>query len=227
MFTGIIAGTGTVKKIERGESSARFSIAGGGIGKDVAIGDSITVNGACLTVVAKGRGDLVFDAVYETLQKTALGALAIDDKVNLERSLRADGRFDGHIVQGHVDGIGTIASIREVDNSYFIYITTLSSLMRYIVRKGSVAVDGISLTVVEADDKTFSVSIIPYTWDNTNLSGRRAGDQVNIETDIIGKYVEKLITGDYPRSDSGLRPLNPNRDESLASILGTATLERE
>ena len=134
------------------------------------------------------------------LQKTALGALAIGDEVNLERSLAVNGRFGGHIVQGHVDGVGTIASIREIDNSFSIYITASAALMRYVVRKGSIAIDGISLTVVEADDKTFSVAIIPHTWEHTNLRHRIAGDQVNLETDIIGKYVEKLTGGDFGRA---------------------------
>lgn len=199
MFTGLIEEVGTVRAIERGAQSARFTIGAERVTERAALGDSITVNGACLTVVAQAPGEVAFDAVYETLQKTALGALAIGDEVNLERSLAADGRLGGHIVQGHVDGVGTIASIREVDNSYYIYITASASLMRYIVRKGSIAVDGISLTVVEADDKTFSVAIIPHTWDHTNLRHHIAGDQVNIETDIIGKYVEKLMSGDYGR----------------------------
>lgn len=216
MFTGLIEEVGTVTAIERGEASARFTLAAERAAEDVAIGDSITVNGACLTVVHHAPGQLAFDAVYETLQKTALGALAIGDEVNLERSLPADGRFGGHIVQGHVDGIGTIASIREIDNSFYVYITASSSLMRYVVRKGSVAVDGISLTVVEADDKHFSVAIIPHTWENTNLRGRIAGDTVNLETDIIGKYVEKLIGGDFARSDA--RPELP-RPAEYADVL--------
>jgi riboflavin synthase len=221
MFTGIIEEVGTVRAIERGAQSARFTIGAQTVCQDVHLGDSITVNGACLTVVDHVPDEVVFDAVYETLKKTALGGLAIGDEVNLERSLAADGRFGGHIVQGHVDGVGTIASIREVDNSYYIYITTLSSLMRYIVRKGSIAVDGISLTVVEADDKTFSVSIIPHTWDHTNLHQRRAGDQVNLETDIIGKYVEKLMNGETGRMEGPARLGDLRREES--PLLGTAT----
>lgn len=199
MFTGLIEEVGTIHAIERGAQSARFTIHADKVLDGIALGDSITVNGACLTVVHQAEGEIAFDAVYETLQKTALGALAIGDEVNLERSLAVNGRFGGHIVQGHVDGVGTIASIREIDNAFNIYITASSGLMRYVVRKGSIAVDGISLTVVEADDKTFSVAIIPHTWEHTNLRHRIAGDQVNLETDIIGKYVEKLVVGDYAR----------------------------
>jgi len=156
MFTGIIEDLGEVVGIERGENHARFAIKPTRQADSVRLGDSITVNGACLTVIHSENHVFSFDVVYETLQKTALGALAIGDLVNLERSIPVNGRLDGHIVQGHIDGTGTIASIREIDNSFFIYIEALSSITRYIVRKGSIAVDGISLTVVEADERTFS-----------------------------------------------------------------------
>ncbi len=226
MFTGLIEEIGIVQKIERGELSARFSIQAKGMTEGVALGDSITVNGACLTVVHQAPGEVAFDAIYETLQKTALGALAIGDEVNLERSLSANGRFGGHIVQGHVDGVGTIVSIREVDNSFYIYITASTGLMRYVVRKGSIAIDGISLTVVEADEKTFSVAIIPHTWEHTNLRHRIAGDQVNLETDIIGKYVEKLIGGEYARPEGPIRASDYRRDDT--ALFGTAlTAERD
>ena len=220
MFTGIIEEVGTVTAIERGAQSARFTIGARAVTGDTQIGDSITVNGACLTVVEMTPDHVAFDAVYETLQRTALGALAIGDPVNMERSLAANGRFDGHIVQGHVDGVGTIASIREVDNSFYIYITASSGLMRYVVRKGSVAVDGISLTVVEANDKTFSVAIIPHTWQHTNLQSKIAGDQVNLETDVIGKYVEKLLGGDYQRPETPARIADLAREER--SLLGAS-----
>lgn len=225
MFTGIIQEVGHVEAIERGEQSARFTIRAGHILDGVKLGDSIAVNGACLTVVQSDPGTVAFDAVYETLQKTALGALAIGDEINLEPSLAANGRFDGHIVQGHVDGVGTIASIREVDNSYYIYITASPTLLRYIVRKGSIAIDGISLTVVDADDKTFSVAIIPHTWDHTNLHIRRAGDQINLETDIVGKYIEKLVGGDYVRAETPLRIADLERSEPTWS--GPMTAYRE
>lgn len=214
MFTGIVEEVGTIEAIERGEQSARFTVRAHRVTADVSLGDSITVNGACLTVVAHTPDSLSFDAVYETLQRTALGALAISDEVNLERSLPVYGRFGGHIVQGHVDGVGTIASIREVDNAYTVYVNAPASLMRYIVRKGSVALDGISLTVVDADDKTFSVAIIPHTWEHTNLRHHIAGDQINLETDIIGKYVEKLVGGDSARPASLLERPAPLSDLS-------------
>jgi riboflavin synthase len=129
------------------------------------------------------------------MRRTTLGDLHIGDSVNLERSVPVNGRLGGHIVQGHVDGTGRIASIRSIDNSWFVYIDASPELMRYIVTKGSVAVDGISLTVAESADRTFALSIIPHTWDNTTLRDKRAGDPVNIECDILGKYVEKLLGG--------------------------------
>lgn len=217
MFTGIIEDLGEVVGIERGEQHARFAIKPTIQCDSVRLGDSITVNGACLTVIQVENHVFSFDVVYETLQKTALGALAIGDLVNMERSVPVDGRFDGHIVQGHVDGTGTIASIREIDNSFFIYIDALSGIMRYIVRKGSIAVDGISLTVVEADDRTFSVSIIPYTWEHTNLHARRAGDQVNLETDILARYIEKFVTaGDYGKLEPSNRAVDFMQSEEPA-----------
>jgi len=185
---------GRVAGIERADEHARLTIwLPAEILAGMRVGDSVAVNGACLTVVERGADSVAFDAVFETMRKTALGHLAEGDLVNIERPMAADGRFDGHIVQGHVDSTGSIASIRQVDNAYVIYIDVPRDLMRYIVRKGSIAVDGISLTVVDAEDRTFSVSIIPHTWDVTNLNSKRAGDPVNIETDVIGKYVEKLV----------------------------------
>jgi riboflavin synthase len=222
MFTGIIEEVGTITAIERGEQSARFTLSAQQVMTGTQIGDSITVNGACLTVVEIEENLISFDTVYETLQKTALGSLAIGDPVNLERSLAVNGRFDGHIVQGHIDGVGTIASIREVGNSYYIYITASTQILRYIVRKGSIALDGISLTVVEADDKTFSVALIPHTWHNTNLNMKRAGDPVNLETDIIGKYVEKLVAGDYPRPESLARIADLTREDRPLQRAGLA-----
>lgn len=194
MFTGIIEAVGTVDHIERAEEHARLGITlPAEIAQEARLGDSIAINGVCLTVVEIADNTVSFDAVFETMRKTALGHLAEGDLVNIERCLAVNGRLDGHIVQGHVDVAGSIASIRQVDNSYMIYIDVPRDLMRYIVRKGSIAVDGISLTVVDAEDRTFSVSIIPHTWEVTNLNTKVAGDPVNIETDIIGKYVEKLV----------------------------------
>lgn len=224
MFTGIIEAGGEIVGIEREDQHARFTVKST-VFDDVRIGESVALNGACLTVVDVAPGVAAFDVVYETLQKTALGALAMGDLVNLERSVPVNGRFDGHVVQGHIDGTGTIASIREIDNSYFIYITALSNLTRYIVRKGSIAVDGISLTVVEADERTFSVSIIPYTWGHTNLHVRRAGDQVNLETDILGRYVERFLTfGESSRTEASNRVSDYLQQEAPLPAVKTAVL---
>jgi riboflavin synthase len=193
MFTGIVETTGKVTRIDRLSESVRLSIAAGRVSEDVALGDSIAVNGVCLTVVSIDAPELVFDAVYETLRRTTLGSLAVGDVVNLERAMVANGRFGGHIVQGHVDGVGRIASMRPVGNAWQVHVDVDSNLMRYIVEKGSICIDGISLTVADAGRSSFSVSVIPHTWENTTLSTRRAGDALNIECDIIGKYVERLM----------------------------------
>ncbi|MFM2222552.1 MAG: hypothetical protein RLZZ78_809 [Armatimonadota bacterium] len=193
MFTGIVETTGKVTRIDRLSESVRLSIAAGRVSEDVALGDSIAVNGVCLTVVSIDAPELVFDAVYETLRRTTLGSLAVGDVVNLERAMVANGRFGGHIVQGHVDGVGRIASMRPVGNAWQVHVDVDSNLMRYIVEKGSICIDGISLTVADAGRSSFSVSVIPHTWENTTLSARRAGDALNIECDIIGKYVERLM----------------------------------
>ncbi|MBC8102648.1 MAG: riboflavin synthase [Cytophagales bacterium] len=195
MFTGIIEAVGKIANIERQGESVRLTVAAGRIAEDVQIGDSVSINGVCLTVTSAHAPQVTFDAVYETMRKTSLGTLQIGDGVNLERSLPVNGRLGGHIVQGHVDGAGRIASIRPVGNSWFVYIDAAPELMRYIVTKGSVAIDGISLTVADSADRTFSLSIIPHTWDNTTLREKRAGDPVNIECDILGKYVEKMLGG--------------------------------
>ena len=193
MFTGIVETTGKVTRIDRLSESVRLSIAAGRVSEDVALGDSIAVNGVCLTVVSIDAPELVFDAVYETLRRTTLGSFGVGDVVNLERAMIANGRFGGHIVQGHVDGVGRIASMRPVGNAWQVHVDVDSNLMRYIVEKGSICIDGISLTVADAGRSSFSVSVIPHTWENTTLSARRAGDALNIECDIIGKYVERLM----------------------------------
>ena len=195
MFTGLVETVGKITSIERQGEASRITLSAGKIAEDVVLGESVAVGGVCLTVTEIRPPFLSFDAVYETMRKTALGQLQNGDSVNLERSLPVGGRLGGHIVQGHVDGTGRIASIRPVGNSWFIYIDASPELMRYIVTKGSVCLDGVSLTVAESADRTFSVSIIPHTWENTTLKDKRAGDLINIECDILGKYVEKLLGG--------------------------------
>ncbi len=222
MFTGIIESVGKVARIEREGESVRLTIASGKIAEDVALGDSVCINGVCLTATDFRAPHVSFDAVYETMRKTALGSLAVGDSVNLERALPVGGRLGGHVVQGHVDGAGRISSIRPIGNSWFVYVDAAPELMRYIVTKGSVAVDGISLTVAEAEDRTFALSIIPHTWDNTTLKDKRAGDLVNIETDILGKYVEKMLGGYGAHQASSSTTSNPydgrDRDQGGVSM---------
>ncbi len=192
MFTGIIEGQGTIKKITRARKGMRLGIEAGFSLEETRIGDSIAVNGACLTVVSKNGDAFEVDVAPETLSKTTLNNAGIGDFVNLERALRLSDRIDGHLVSGHVDGIGVIASKRSVGNAVLIGINVPEELAKYIIKKGSVAVDGISLTVNQCDNASFEVSIIPHTAEITTIGKNKVGDQVNIETDIIGKYVERF-----------------------------------
>ena len=192
MFTGLVEELGIISKITQTEIWIEASV----VMKDLGIKDSISVNGACLTVVDLKENTFRVDVVSETLSRTDLGYLAIGDKVNLERSAQLGGRLGGHIVQGHVDGTAAITSIVEDGTSWSIEFQIPNTLSRYIVEKGFICVDGASLTVVNCDEKSFSIALIPYTKDNTVLGLKRVGSTVNIETDIIGKYLEKLSTGD-------------------------------
>ena len=192
MFTGLVEELGIIAKITQTEIWIEASV----VIKDLGIKDSISVNGACLTVVDLKENAFRVDVVPETLSRTDLGDLAIGDKVNLERSAQLGGRLGGHIVQGHVDGTAEIISIVEDGTSWSIEFQISNSLSKYIVEKGFICVDGASLTVVNCDEEYFSIALIPYTKDNTVLGLKRVGSTVNIETDIIGKYLEKLSTGD-------------------------------
>lgn len=193
MFTGIVEETGTVKQIRRGAASAVLTVAADRVLTDVALGDSIAVNGVCLTVTEFSRNEFSADVMHETLDRSSLGALKAGSTVNLERAMKADGRFGGHIVSGHIDGTGTVSDIRKDDNAVWYRIRAAGSILRYIVEKGSIAIDGISLTVAALDGDSFSVSVIPHTAANTTLSSKKKGDTVNLENDIIGKYVERLM----------------------------------
>jgi riboflavin synthase len=193
MFTGIIERAGRVARIDVRTDGARLVVEAPGL--DAAIGDSVAVKGVCLTVVETAGGCLAFDAVQETLQRSNLGALQVGERVNLERPLRAGGRLDGHIVQGHVDAPGRLLSIVAEGNARRVRVGAAPDLLRYVIEKGSIAVDGISLTVAAIGGDWFEVVIIPHTWEVTNLSTRRPGDPVNLEVDLIAKYVEKLMAG--------------------------------
>lgn len=193
MFTGIIEEVGTVKAVQRSGNNSFIRIQADKILSDVHLGDSIAVNGVCLTVTESDGSIFQADVMNETLKRSSLGSLKTGSVVNLERAMSANGRFGGHIVSGHIDGTGVIISIKNDGIAVWYKIKADSGIMRYIVEKGSVAIDGISLTVAEVGTGNFSVSIIPHTAGQTILSSKKAGDIVNLENDIIGKYVEKLI----------------------------------
>ena len=192
MFTGIIEEIGTVRRIEHGAKGARLTIQAKTVLEDTRIGDSIATNGVCLTVVSMTDDSFSADLMAESLRRSSLGTLQGGSPVNLERAMAANGRFGGHIVSGHIDGTGTIASQKREDNAVWVKIKTPAPLLRYIVEKGSIAIDGVSLTVAAVTDTDFSVSIIPHTGAQTILLGKKPGDPVNLECDVIGKYVEKL-----------------------------------
>lgn len=196
MFTGIIEETGMIEGIKHGAKSSALTISANKILEGTRLGDSICTNGVCLTVTKLGRNTFQADVMAESLRRTNLGDLKAGDRVNLERALRLSDRLGGHIVSGHVDGTGRIQSFIREDNAVWVTIETKPEILKYIIEKGSITIDGISLTVAAVDDKVFKVSIIPHTGEETTLLKKKAGDRVNLENDLIGKYVEKLLRGD-------------------------------
>ena len=205
MFTGIIEELGVVESLEQQGDAVRLTVRGPLVVEDAGLGDSISVNGVCLTVAEQADGAFTADVMQETLDKTGLGQLATGAKVNLERAVTPTTRLGGHIVQGHVDATGTIASREPSEHWEVVEISFPERLAPYLVEKGSVTVDGISLTVVAVDDSTgtFSVSLIPETLARTTLGFRRPGDAVNLEVDVIAKYVERMLG---PRSQPRTEP---------------------
>ncbi len=194
MFTGIVEEIGTVTQIKKGQNSSVLSIQGSRIFEDLHMGDSVAVNGVCLTVSGLNRQSFDADTTSETLARTSLGALRTGSNVNLERAMSSNGRFGGHIVTGHVGGIGTIMQIRRDDRTVWITFSAGPEILKYIIEKGSIAVDGISLTVALMNSDSFSVAIIPHTEKSTTLLSKTQGESVNLECDMIGKYVERFIT---------------------------------
>jgi riboflavin synthase len=193
MFTGIIEEIGEIQKIRRGSQSIELTIKCYKILEDMKIGDSIAVNGMCLTVIRKETGCFTVDVMPETMRSSTIGMANISNKVNLEQAVRASGRLGGHIVSGHIDGTGVISDIKREDNAIWFTIEASKSILKYILHKGSVAIDGISLTVTHVDECCFSVSLIPFTCKATGIGGKKPGDIVNIECDIIGKYIDRLL----------------------------------
>ena len=200
MFTGIVEEIGTIRAVRRGAHSSVLSIGCAAVLAGLKIGDSVAVNGVCLTATGKDSGGFTADVMHETLDRSALGSLRPGDPVNLERAVAAGGRFGGHIVAGHVDAVGYIRSTKRDANALWYEIGAGPDLLRYVVEKGSVAIDGVSLTVARVDKESFSISAIPHTLAVTALGKKGRGDPVNLEADIIGKYVEKLLGLPAPQS---------------------------
>ncbi|MFL5827726.1 MAG: riboflavin synthase [Thermoleophilaceae bacterium] len=192
MFTGLVQGTGSVRAVERSDQGVRLEVATD-LSVELGRGDSISVNGVCLTAVDVADGGFRADVMAETLRRSSLGPLGEGDKVNLELALRAGDRLGGHMVQGHVDGTGTVESVEEEGIARLVRIAAEPGLLRYMVEKGSVAVDGVSLTIAAMDDESFTVSLIPETLERTTLGLVGPGTVVNVEVDVLAKYVEKLV----------------------------------
>ncbi len=204
MFTGIIEEIGTIERIQKGACSAILSIRASMVTNGSKIGDSIAVNGVCLTITSFLPYGFCADVMHETINRSALIGLMSGSLVNLERAMAANGRFGGHIVAGHVDGTGTITQIKKDDNAFWYTIAASPSITRYIVEKGSIAIDGISLTVADTKTAEFRICAIPHTIRATTLNYRKPGDLVNLETDIIGKYIERFLnfpSGKLPFSE--------------------------
>ncbi|MCR4715752.1 MAG: riboflavin synthase [Lachnospiraceae bacterium] len=202
MFTGLIEEVGQVKSINKGKNSAVITIAAKTVVEDTKVGDSIAVNGVCLTATTVNSSYFTADIMHESLDRSSLSNISSGDKVNLERAMSADGRFGGHIVSGHIDGVGTITKIVKDDNAIWYYIDASKDIMKYIVEKGSIAIDGISLTVAKLNADSFAVSCIPHTVANTCLAYKKEGSIVNLETDIIGRYVERMMSFSSDKEDN-------------------------
>lgn len=202
MFTGIIEEVGTVARIEKNGATGKLAITAKVVLEGTKLGDSIAVNGVCLTVTSMKGGVFTADVMGETFRRSSLGSLQVGSVVNLERAMAADGRFGGHIVSGHIDGMGKIISIEPEGTAVWYTLSAPPEILYGIVEKGSIAIDGISLTVAKITDSDFSVSIIPHTGGNTILSQKKVGDKVNLENDVIGKYVQKFME---PISNFGIQ----------------------
>lgn len=194
MFTGLVEEVGSIKAVTKSSKSARITIKATKVLEGVQLGDSISTNGVCLTVTDFSTNYFTVDVMAETMRRSNLKNLSPGDEINLERALRLGDRLGGHIVSGHIDGVGFISKYENEDNAVWITIQTPPELLRYIIEKGSIAIDGVSLTVAYVDDTCFKVSIIPHTKDATTLLRKKMGDEVNLECDMVGKYIEKLVS---------------------------------
>lgn len=197
MFTGIVEETGIIKKLLISGNSGQIQIRAKKVLEGTNIGDSIAVNGICLTVTSMSEESFCADVMAETVRRSSLRNLSSGDLVNLERAMAAGGRFGGHIVSGHIDGTGTIRSLKREENAVWLTIDTKPEIMRYIVEKGSICIDGVSLTVAKTRETYFQVSVIPHTGEETTLLKRKPGEFVNLENDIVGKYVERFVKAGF------------------------------
>ena len=211
MFTGIVEEIGTIRKIDKGVSSCSITVQADKVLHGSQVGDSIAVNGVCLTATGISGNIFTADVMPETLRRSGLGQLTGGSRVNLERAMAA-GRFGGHIVSGHIDGTGTIRELKREDNAVWVTIDCSPKILRYIIEKGSIAIDGISLTVAYVDDTCFKVSIIPHTAGETTLLDGKPGKVVNLENDVVGKYVEKLLMP-YKGDDTDEKLSNGNASD--------------
>lgn len=193
MFTGLIEEIGTIKSIQKGSKSIRLGVAADKIMDDVKMGDSIATNGICLTVVRFDSAGFDADVMPETMSRTNFDRLSVGSRVNLERAVRVGDRLGGHMVSGHIDGIGEVVGQEKDDNAIWVSISAPGNILKYVIEKGSIAIDGISLTVAYVDDSIFKVSIIPLTQDDTTLVSKKAGEKVNLECDMTAKYIEKFM----------------------------------
>jgi riboflavin synthase len=201
MFTGIIEETGTILSVHKGARSAILNIGATLVSEELKTGESVNTNGACLTVTSVRRDGFTADVMAETMRRTNLQYLKPGSKVNLERAMKLNDRIDGHLVSGHIDGMGTINEMKNEDNATWINISAGEEILKYIIFKGSVAIDGISLTVANLTKKDFSVSLIPYTIKDTTLGMKNLGDPVNLECDLVGKYIERFLTVGHQRKE--------------------------
>ena len=193
MFTGLVEEIGTVRSIQQGAKSIKLTVSAKKIMDDVKLGDSISTNGICLTVTAFDANGFSADVMPETMRRSNLGDQKTGSRVNLERALRVGDRLGGHMVSGHIDGVGKLVGFEKEDNAIWVSISAPKEILKYVIEKGSIAIDGISLTVAYVDDKIFKVSIIPLTQEDTTLTSKKAGDKINLECDMTAKYIEKFM----------------------------------
>ena len=204
MFTGIIEEIGKIERITPIAGGMTIRLHSDKIIEDVAVNDSVCIDGVCLTVTNKSKNTFLVDAVGATLEKTTFHNLKADAHVNLERSVRLSDRLGGHLVQGHVNGIGSISEIKKLGENYLVKIIVPEDLEKYLIKEGSIAINGISLTIADLNRNEISISVIPHTWQNTNLKDKEVNDKVNVEIDILAKYVEKLLTRNHNSSDQNI-----------------------